>query len=60
MEIVTARWTKDVNMLLIKCYHCGKQHEHRSDRWRVICPHCGFRGNLSMAREKLFQMEATS
>ena len=51
MHIVSARWTPQVNMLLIHCL-CGRQHEHRADRWRVRCPFCGILRNIKKLREE--------
>lgn len=49
MEIVEARWTPRVNLLRVRC-GCGKEHEHRADRWTVRCPHCGALDHLGSLR----------
>ena len=50
MRIVSARWTPQINMLLIHC-PCGRQHEHRADRWWVCCPFCEAVYSLIKLRE---------
>lgn len=49
MKISNARWTDDVNMLIIECI-CGKRFEHRADRWIVKCPYCFRQDHLQRMR----------
>ena len=51
MKIVGARWTPRVNMLVIVC-DCGREFEHRADRWRVRCT-CGCQGHLAELRDNI-------
>ena len=51
MRIVDAFWTKVINYLVILC-DCGKQFNHRSDRWNVRCGFCGKVGNLQTLRDR--------
>lgn len=49
MKIVDVMWTPFVNLLLIRC-GCGNKFWHRTDRWRVKCPACGFVYHLAPLR----------
>jgi len=37
MELVDARWTPKINILIIHCKECQRTIEHRADRWTVHC-----------------------
>ncbi|KKN08647.1 hypothetical protein LCGC14_1054640 [marine sediment metagenome] len=50
MKITGAKWTPQVNMLLISCL-CGNEFLHRSDRWKPKCPKCRTVGHLKQLRE---------
>lgn len=39
MKLLGARWTARVNFLQVRC-DCGKEFEHRADRWHIKCPVC--------------------
>lgn len=51
MDILSATWTPDVNMLEIQC-SCGTLISHRADRSKVQCPNCHSKGNLHDIRAK--------
>lgn len=51
MKIVDVRWTPQMNILTIECL-CGKEFEHRADRWNARCA-CGRSENLGKVRERL-------
>lgn len=55
MRIVNARWTPTVNVMVILC-DCGKEFDHRADRWRVVCPECKRRANLGYLRENCIEL----
>ncbi len=40
MQIVEIQWAPKVDMYVILCI-CGQRFHHRSDEYRVVCPHCG-------------------
>ena len=51
MAIVDARWTPQVNILIIRCNKCQRIIEHRADRWTVHCPRpCSNYANISALR----------
>lgn len=52
MKIVGARWTPGINMMVIAC-SCGRQFEHRADRWIVHCPQCKRQEHLGSLRENV-------
>ncbi len=51
MEILDAKWTPKINILLIRC-ECGNIISHRADRWQVYCHKCQNKENLSLIRQK--------
>lgn len=51
MKIIGVRWTAKINMLAIRC-GCGRDFEHRADRWRVRC-RCGAVEDLGRLRERV-------
>lgn len=49
MRITGARWTSNVNILAITCC-CGREFEHKANRWNVECPLCRRIENLAEVR----------
>lgn len=58
MKLLDARWTPDVNMLLVGC-DCRRTFDHRADRWTIKCD-CGAQANLSDLREAYHKLGQTS
>jgi hypothetical protein len=50
MRIIDARWTPIINLLIISC-DCGRQFEHRADRWTVRC-NCGRTQRIDELRQQ--------
>jgi len=51
MKIIDARWTPQINILLILCT-CGNTFEHRADRWRCRCFNCHREERLDKIRDR--------
>jgi len=52
MKIVDAKWTPQFNLYIIRC-DCGREFQHRTDRWSITCPFCHKKGDTGKLREEI-------
>ena len=55
-KIIDAKWSPEVNYLIMKCGRCSAIFEHRADKCTVRCPSCGKQSGLDKLRGEYYYL----